>query len=99
MGKEVKIQPSVQDRLLVLASGVEWVGIARMSLSPLTANLPASSGSGVARAQGAVREAGPSLAEGGAVASSTGIQQAWKGMAPGRLRVQSGLGAVCVSLV
>ena len=85
MGKEVKKQPSVWDRLLVLASGVEWVGIARMSLSPLTANLPASSGSGVARAQGAVRAAGPSLAEGGAVASSTGVQQAWKGMAPGRL--------------
>lgn len=65
MGKEVKKQPLVQDRLLVLASGVEWVGIARVSLSSLTASLPASSGSGAARAQGAVREAGPSLAEGG----------------------------------
>lgn len=87
MGKEVKKQPSVLDRLLVLASGVEWVGIARMSLSPLRANLPASSGCRAGRAQGAVREAGPSLAEGGAVASSIGVQQAWKGMAPGRLGV------------
>lgn len=68
MGKEVKKWPSVWDRLLVLASGVEWVGIARMSLFPLIASLPASSGSGAARAQGAVREAGPSLAKGGAVA-------------------------------
>lgn len=51
----------------------KWVGIARMSLSPLRANLPASSGSRAGRAQGVVREAGPSLAEGGAVASSIGV--------------------------
>lgn len=31
MGKEVKKQTLVMDRLLVLSSGVEWVGIARVS--------------------------------------------------------------------